>query len=90
MGQIRLSGPSLRVLHLFLDRLGQTCSGAEISKATKVGSGTLYPLLIRLEDAGWLTSAWEDVNPKEAGRPRRRLYQLTERGQAKARVAASG
>jgi hypothetical protein len=34
-------------------------------KATKVGSGTLYPMLARLEAAGWLTSEWEVVDPSE-------------------------
>ena len=41
-----------------------------------MGSGTLYPLLARLEAAGWFTSEWEDVDPSEVGRPRRRLYKL--------------
>ena len=33
--------------------------GAEITNATKIGSGTLYPMLARLESAGWLTGEWE-------------------------------
>jgi PadR family transcriptional regulator, regulatory protein PadR len=64
-------------------------SGAEIAKATKIGSGTLYPLLARLEAAGWFTSQWEDVDPREAGRPRRRLYKLTGVGQRWARKRLS-
>jgi PadR family transcriptional regulator PadR len=46
-------------------------------KATKLQSGTLYPILIRLEDAGWLESRWEETSASELGRPRRRLYLLT-------------
>ncbi|HUP73487.1 MAG TPA: PadR family transcriptional regulator [Acidimicrobiales bacterium] len=45
--------------------------------------GTLYKALSRMEDAGWLTSTWED--PDEAcaeGRPRRRLYSITADGRA--------
>jgi PadR family transcriptional regulator, regulatory protein PadR len=49
-----------------------------------LGSGTLYPLLQRLENAGWLKSEWEEVDPSEAGRPRRRLYKLTGHGQTRA------
>ena len=48
--------------------------------------GTLYKALGRLEEAGLLASTWEDPAAAE-GRPRRRLYQLTERGAATARLA---
>jgi DNA-binding PadR family transcriptional regulator len=65
-------------------------SGAEIARATKIGSGTLYPLMARFETAGWFTSAWEDVDPHEAGRPRKRLYKLTGVGQRRAQEALSG
>ena len=45
--------------------------------------GTLYKALGRLEDAGLLSSRWEDHEPaEEAGRPRRRLYRVTSAGQA--------
>jgi DNA-binding PadR family transcriptional regulator len=62
-------------------------SGAEISISTKVGSGTLYPTLARLEKAGWLASEWEDVDPSEVGRPRRRFYKLTGVGQKNTQAA---
>jgi PadR family transcriptional regulator PadR len=86
---VRLSERGLRVLRFMIDEPRTARSGAEIAKATKVGSGTLYPLLARLEAAGWFTSRWEDVDPHEAGRPRRRLYKLTGVGQRKARRALS-
>ena len=38
--------------------------------------GTLYPALHRLERAGLLTSRWSEVNGR-----RRRVYQLTQKGQ---------
>ena len=41
--------------------------------------GTLYKALSRLEEFGLLTSRWEDV-AAAAGRPRRRLYELTRQG----------
>jgi DNA-binding PadR family transcriptional regulator len=47
--------------------------------------GTLYKALGRLEEFGLLTSRWED-GAAVAGRPRRRLYELTGEG---ARVAGS-
>lgn len=55
-------------------------SGAEIARATGLASGTLYPLLFRLERTGWVWSEWEEVIPAEIRRPRRRLYRLTEVG----------
>lgn len=87
---VRLSERGLRVLRFMIDQPRNARSGAEISRATKVGSGTLYPLLARLEAAGWFTSQWEDVDPHEAGRPRRRLYKLTGVGQRRAGEALSG
>jgi PadR family transcriptional regulator PadR len=81
---IRLSAPTLKVLKLLLEqpRLGR--SGADISRSLRIPSGTMYPLLARLERAGWLRSEWEAVEPAEAGRPRRRFYQLTGHGQTSA------
>jgi PadR family transcriptional regulator PadR len=84
---VRLSQQSLKVLRFLMETPREGRSGAEMSKATKVGSGTLYPMLARLEAAGWLTSEWELIDPSEAGRPRRRFYKLTAVGQNHARVA---
>jgi PadR family transcriptional regulator PadR len=84
---VRLSAPGLRTLRLLLEHPLEGLSGAQISRATKVGSGTLYPLLGRWEAVGWVTSEWENVDPSEVGRPRRRFYKITALGQAKAREA---
>ena len=44
--------------------------------------GTLYKALQRLEEAGLLTSQWEDPAIAAAeGRPRRRLYEVTGAGE---------
>jgi DNA-binding PadR family transcriptional regulator len=81
---IRLTAHALRVLRLFLEAPREERSGAQISRAVKIGSGTLYPLLARFESVGWLSSAWEAIDPTVEGRPRRRLYRLTAVGQAAA------
>lgn len=83
----RMSGPTLKVLRLYLMTPRADRSGAEISKASGVGAGTLYPMLARLEEAGWFESEWENVDPKEVGRPRRRFYRMTGLGQTRARAA---
>ena len=87
---VRLSQQGLKVLRFLMETPREGRSGAEMSKATKVGSGTLYPMLARLEAAGWLTSEWEMIDPSEAGRPRRRFYRLTAVGQNSARRALTG
>jgi PadR family transcriptional regulator PadR len=84
MTQVKLSAPTLRVLKVLLETPQQGQSGAALSRITKIGSGTLYPMLARLEEANWLTSEWETVDPKEVGRPRRRFYKLSGHGQAEA------
>jgi PadR family transcriptional regulator PadR len=84
---VRLTQPTLKVLRFLLEKPREGRSGAEMSRATKVGSGTLYPMLARLEGAGWLTSEWEVIDPREAGRPRRRFYTLTGVGQNNTRAA---
>jgi DNA-binding PadR family transcriptional regulator len=78
---VRLTQPALKVLRFLMETPREGRSGAEMSKAAKVGSGTLYPMLARLEAAGWLISEWEVIDPSEAGRPRRRFYKLTAVGQ---------
>jgi PadR family transcriptional regulator PadR len=72
----RITTQTLTVLAAFMSS-GRELSGAEITRTAKLQSGTLYPLLSRLEQANWLESRWEDCAPSELGRPRRRLYRLT-------------
>lgn len=81
---MRLSSKGLMVLNFVLRRADQEVSGAEIMKGIGVGSGTLYPLLMRFESSGWMESRWEDVDPSLEGRPRRRLYRLTGEGRTRA------
>jgi DNA-binding PadR family transcriptional regulator len=82
----RHSHASLRVLRLFLENPEVRASGADISKVLKIPSGSLYPILFRYERAGWLQSEWEDADPTTVGRPRRRLYKLSEMGADKATI----
>src|SRR5690242_14342657 len=64
----RLTHASLKVLRAFLDSPLVKLSGAEVHKQSGVFTGTLYPLLLRFEATGWLTSEWEVVDPKVVGR----------------------
>jgi PadR family transcriptional regulator PadR len=85
--QPRLTQQTLSVLGILMSHTQDEISGAEIARSTKLASGTLYPILVRLEEAGWVKSRWESEDPHELGRPRRRLYQATGVGRRKARSA---
>jgi PadR family transcriptional regulator, regulatory protein PadR len=85
--RIRFSGPTLRVLKYLIENARSLRCGADIRKATGVRSGTLYPLLARLEAAGWLVGEWEKVEPSKVGRPQKHLYRLTGEAQYEARKA---
>ena len=77
----RLTMSTMKVLKAFMDNPRDQLSGIDITNGVGIKSGTLYPILIRLEDAGWLSSHWEENTPEEMGRPRRRFYRITGKGQ---------
>ena len=83
----RMTGPTLKVLVALLESPRDELSGADVAKGAKLASGTLYPILLRLEKAGWLESRWETEHPQEMGRPRRRYYRVTGLGARQARAA---
>ena len=65
---------------------GHTWSyGYDLSRVTGLKSGTLYPILTRLHDEGWLENKWEQA--VEPGRPPRHLYRLTAVGSSAASQA---
>jgi PadR family transcriptional regulator PadR len=77
----RVTGPLLDVLEVLLQawRDDHDLHGWMIMKATKRSGPTVYGVLDRLEDAGWITGHWEEQHP-EPGKPRRRFYRLTPTG----------
>jgi DNA-binding PadR family transcriptional regulator len=81
MGQTpRMTIPTLSVLGALLNRPSEALYGLEIARVADLHSGTLYPILARLERAGWVESDWEAIDASETGRPRRRYYRLTGAG----------
>ncbi|MDR6511929.1 DNA-binding PadR family transcriptional regulator [Novosphingobium capsulatum] len=73
-----LSSHARTVLAVLLDAGGQWSHGYELVRLAGVKSGTLYPLLIRLEAQGYLEAEWQP--PTEGGRPPRHAYRLTASG----------
>ena len=55
--------------------------GFDIMDATDLPSGTVYPILRRMEEDGVVRARWErDSIAKREQRPPRRYYELTTRG----------
>jgi PadR family transcriptional regulator PadR len=73
-----------RVLRTFLDDPAAARYGYDLMKAVGLKSGTLYPLLARLEEEHLVTSAWE--TPRQAGERPRKYYWMTGEGVRVARL----
>src|ERR1700735_5732006 len=76
--------PLERVLRSFLDDPAAPRYGYDLMKAAGLQSGTLYPLLARLEQQKLVTSAWE--TPQQEGQRPRKYYRLTGAGIEGARL----
>lgn len=61
--------------------------GRELADETGLMPGTTHPILLRLEQAGWIASRKEDIDPHVEGRPARRYYRLTATGATQASAA---
>jgi len=85
-GSRRVTRPLLDVVERLLDAdaRGQDLYGWQIMKDTKRTGPTVYGVLDRLEELGWITRYWESLSADE-NRPRRRLYRLTSEGRTAVR-----
>lgn len=75
------------VLQVLLESRERELYGLEIGTAAGLASGTIHPLLARLEGLDWVESRWEDIDPRAQGRPARRYYRLTAVGVERASAA---
>lgn len=78
------SPQTLHVLALLLASPRSWHYGYGISQRTGLRSGTLYPILSRLAEIGWLETRWAE--PEQPGRPARHTYRLTPDGATEART----
>jgi PadR family transcriptional regulator PadR len=84
----RMQPATVKVLETLCADVTGKHFGLDICRAAGVPTGTGYPILLRLESFGWLTSEWESPEIHEAERrPRRRYYKLTSEGVVAARQA---
>ena len=85
--EIRITAPTRAVLEAFLQDPEEDLYGLQIGAIAGLPSGTVHPILARLEGLAWVTSGWEDADPSQLRRPRRRFYRLTAVGLARATAA---
>lgn len=88
---VRLTTTTIKVLDMLLAANPDDPPwGYRICEETGLGSGTVYPILERLEKANWIAGRWETGQPED--RPSRRFYSLTDTGSREyaAALAAKG
>lgn len=83
---MKLTGPLERVLRVLTADPAAPHYGYDLMKAAKLPSGTLYPMLARLQQEGLVDSEWEAQRPDTGGRPPRKYYRLTGEGLRVARL----
>jgi PadR family transcriptional regulator PadR len=82
---VRLTYPTTLVLQALLHGHHH---GFDIMDATGLPSGTVYPILRRLDAEGYVRSRWEKEGlARREQRPPRRYYELTSSGRAISRDA---
>jgi DNA-binding PadR family transcriptional regulator len=84
---VRLTYPTALVLQALVHGYHH---GFDIIDATGLPSGTVYPILRRLDAEGAVRSRWErEAVARKEQRPARRYYELTSSGALLAREAAT-
>lgn len=83
---MKLTDQMARVLRVFLADPAVDRYGYDLMKAADLKSGTLYPMLARLQAEGLVTSEWEQPRDEAGGRPPRKFYRLTGEGVRTARL----
>lgn len=79
MSRMRRPSPqTMAVLFSLTDEPASWSYGYDLCRLLELKAGTVYPILIRLANRGYVETAWEqDVPP---GRPARHLYRLSPAG----------
>ena len=78
---MRMTKTTKSVMRALIHDPATASYGLGIMGATGLPSGTVYPILHRLQAKGWLLAAWEEIDPKHEGRPPRKQYWVTGEGE---------
>ncbi|MEP7053982.1 MAG: PadR family transcriptional regulator [Actinomycetota bacterium] len=82
----RPSPQMVRVLQALAAEPARWRYGYDLGVEVQLKSGSLYPILVRLADRGWLEATWESG---PAGKPPRHLYRLTAAGREQVAALAA-
>lgn len=74
----RPSPQTVAVLDALAAKATDWSHGYDLCRALGLKAGTVYPILIRLAERGFVETAWEQDVPR--GRPPRHLYRLSAAG----------
>jgi DNA-binding PadR family transcriptional regulator len=74
----RPSPQTLAVLRALAEESAEWSYGYDLGRSLGLKAGTIYPILIRLNERGYVAATWESDPPP--GRPARHLYRLTPTG----------
>jgi DNA-binding PadR family transcriptional regulator len=83
-GEFRVTDATLDVLEVLLGP-DEDLYGLKVAQAIGRPTGSVFPILARLEQFGWVTSEWESGDPASKG-ARRRFYRLSPEGLARGRA----
>ncbi|HEU5336777.1 MAG TPA: helix-turn-helix transcriptional regulator [Terriglobales bacterium] len=86
--RLRRSPQTLAVLSVLTRSSQRWQYGYDLLRETGLKSGTLYPILARLQQGGWLEQRWQKASGP--GRPPRHLYRLSRLGKISAREIIAG
>src|SRR4029453_10860393 len=79
MTRVRRHSPqTVAVLDALAARASEWSHGYDLCRSLGLKAGTVYPILIRLAERGFVETAWEQEVPQ--GRPPRHLYRLSAAG----------
>jgi PadR family transcriptional regulator, regulatory protein PadR len=77
---VKLTRPLERVLRVLIADPAAPHYGYDLMRTARLPSGTLYPMLARLQQQGLVESEWEPQHDDAGGRPPRKYYRLTGEG----------
>ena len=86
MGRLRMTLQTKLVLSVLAQSPQDWFYGLQVAQAVGLASGTVYPILGRLNEAGWVESAWEEIDESTEGRRKRCYHRITAEGEKEAKA----
>ena len=81
--QVQVSPEFLKILEFFCGNDGWY-TGSDVMRVTGLSAGTVYPMVVRMQRAGWLDRRVESIDPVIEKRLPRRFYHISDIGRKNA------